>query len=167
LPRVAHHPGERADVHDLAKDLPALGPLSLGRLAQMRRRRAQHPERDDRVDVEHRLELLVRRLVDRPVPGVAGVVDDDVQTAPGVDRGRDRGLRHAGLGEVTGVRKAGAVQVGGDGLGTIGVDVADKHLRAGRAELARDLLADALPSARDHRHAPVQFRHQNVSCRRP
>ena len=60
--------------------------LGLGRLAEVRRDRADHAERDDGVDVEHRLELLVGHLVDDAVPGVAGVVDEDVDLAELVDR---------------------------------------------------------------------------------
>ncbi len=85
LARVAHRARDRGDVDDLAEDLLALGLLGLGRLAPVRGDRADHPEGDDRVDVEHRLELLVGHPVDDAVPGVAGVVDDDVDRAEGLD----------------------------------------------------------------------------------
>ena len=48
-----------------------------------------HPERHDEMDVEHRLELLVGRLLNDAVPAVAGVVDDDVERAESIERGRD------------------------------------------------------------------------------
>src|SRR5271154_5771812 len=65
---------------------PAFPAVFLGGLAQVRRRRADDPERDHRVDVEHRLEVLVGELVDRAVDRVAGVVDDDVDLAERVHR---------------------------------------------------------------------------------
>ena len=89
LARVSHRPGDRGHVDDLAEPLGALPGLLLGRLAPVRRQRPDEAEGDDRVDVEHRLELLVAHLVDHAVPGVAGVVDDDVDLAEGLVR-----LRH-------------------------------------------------------------------------
>ena len=54
---------------------------------------ADDPERRDEVDVEHPLEPVVAHLVDGRVERVAGVVDDDVELAPGVDRGLDELVR--------------------------------------------------------------------------
>ena len=86
LPGVAHRAGDRGDVDDLAEHLVAFLALLLGGLAQVRRGGADHAEGHDEMDVEHRLELLVGHLVDRRVDRVAGVVDDDVDPAEGVDR---------------------------------------------------------------------------------
>ena len=44
----------------------------------------------------HRLELLVGHLLDDAVPGVAGVVDDDVEAAEAVERGRTNRSGNAG-----------------------------------------------------------------------
>jgi hypothetical protein len=66
----------------------------------VRRGSTQDPEGHDRVDVEHRLELVVGHLVSHAVPGVAGVVDDDVDLAELVDGLLDQLVGHALLGEV-------------------------------------------------------------------
>ena len=42
------------------------------------------------MDVEHGLELLVRHVVYDAVPGVAGVVDHDVDLAEGIETGFDQ-----------------------------------------------------------------------------
>src|SRR3712207_3541219 len=87
-------------VDDLAEDLAALLALLLGRLAQVRRGGADDAERRDQVDVEHPLEPVVAHLVDGRVERVAGVVDDDVDAAPGVDGGLDELVRRALLRQV-------------------------------------------------------------------
>ena len=88
---------------ELAEDLLALAALGLGRLAPVRGQGPGDAEGDDRVDVEHRLELLVGHPVGDAVPGVAGVVDDDVDGAEGVDPGGDQLVGGVGLGQVAGV----------------------------------------------------------------
>jgi hypothetical protein len=65
------------------------------------------------VDVEHGLELLVCGFLDDRVPGVAGVVDDDVEGAEGGEGGGYEGVRSRGEGEV------GGVVAGAGGLGEI------------------------------------------------
>ena len=95
----------------LRKTLLALVALGLRRLAPVRGDRADDPEGDDRVDVEHRLELLVGHPVDDAVPGVAGVVDEDVDLAEGLDRLRDELVGHAGLGQVAGEDRRLAVDL--------------------------------------------------------
>jgi hypothetical protein len=54
------------------------------------------------VDVQHGLELLVGGLLDDRIPGVACVVDDDVDRAEGVERRIDDGGGRGGVGEVAG-----------------------------------------------------------------
>ena len=95
LAGVAHRARDRGHVDDLAEDLATLLALGLGRLAQVRRGGADDPERHDRVDVEHPLVRVVGHLVDRRVDRVAGVVDDDVDLAPGVDRRLDQRVGRA------------------------------------------------------------------------
>ena len=55
------------------------------------------PEGGHEVDVEHGLELLVGHLLDRRVPGVAGIVDDDVEPAECIDGGADEPIGKARL----------------------------------------------------------------------
>jgi hypothetical protein len=100
LPGVAHRAGDRADVDDLAKDLATLVALGLRGLTQVRSRGADDPEGHDGVDLEHGLELLVGHLVGHAVPGVAGIVDDDVELAELVDGLLDELVAHAGLREI-------------------------------------------------------------------
>ncbi len=61
---------------------------------------AQDPERRHQVNVEHRLKLLVARLLNDVVPGVAGVVDDNVQASEGLDSLGDETLRQRRVGKV-------------------------------------------------------------------
>ena len=67
------------------------------------RGRAQHPERGDRVDVEHPLEPVVAHLVHGGVERVARVVDDDVQAPERVHRRLDERVGGALLGQVAAV----------------------------------------------------------------
>ena len=148
LARVAHRARDRGDVDDLAEDLAALLALHLGRLAQVRRRGADHAERDDRVDVEHPLERLVGHLVDRRVDRVARVVDDDVDLAPGVDRRLHERVGRARLRQVAGVDDRLARDLRRGLLGDVAVEVVDHDLRA--------VLAPAAPPSRGRCRAPIR-----------
>ena len=159
LAGVAHRPRDRGDVDDLAEQLLALGLLGLRRLAPVRGDRADDAEGDDRVDVEHRLELLVGHPVDDPVPGVAGVVDDDVDLAEGLDRLRDQLVRHAGLGQVAGEDRGLAVDLARRLLGDVAVDVVDQDLGALVDEQLRRRPADAARRAGDDRRLAVKQSH--------
>ena len=159
LAGVAHRARDRGDVDDLAEDLPALGLLGLGRLAPGRGERADHAERDDRVDVEHRLELLVAHPVDDAVPGVPGVVDDAVDRPEGFDRGRDELVGGAGLGQVAAEDGGLAVDLARRLLGDIAVDVVDQDLGALADEQLRRRPADAAGRARDDRRLAVEKSH--------
>jgi len=88
------------------------------------------PEGHDRVDVQHRLELLVGHLVGDTVPGVAGVVDDDVHRAEGFVGGGHELLCGFRLGHVTGEDSGLTLDLGCGLLGGIGVEVVDQHLGA-------------------------------------
>jgi hypothetical protein len=46
--------------------------------------------------VEHGLELLVGHFLDRRVPGITGVVDDDVETTKLFHRGADKTIANPG-----------------------------------------------------------------------
>jgi hypothetical protein len=153
------------DVDELAEHLPALGLLGLRRLAPVRGDRADHPEGHDRVDVEHRLELLVRHPVHDPVPGVAGVVDDDVDPSKGLDRGPDQLLGDVGLGQIAGEDRRLAVDLAGRLLGDIAVDVVDQHLRALAHEQLRGRPADPARRAGHDRRLAVKKSHLAPSHR--
>jgi hypothetical protein len=73
LPRIAIHTRRARDVDNV----PRLAVLD----AEVRRRLAHNLERRRRVQVDNRVPLLVRHLVDDAVPCVAGIVDDDVDLA--------------------------------------------------------------------------------------
>ena len=61
---------------------------------------AQDAERRGQMHVENRVPLVVGHLLDHAVPGVAGVVDEDVAAAEAVDRGLDDALAEVGRGDV-------------------------------------------------------------------
>ena len=67
---------------------PSLGFLPRG-FPDEALRRAHDAEGRGQVDVQHGVPLLVRHLLDDVVPGIAGIVDDDVEPALAVDAGRD------------------------------------------------------------------------------
>jgi hypothetical protein len=87
---------------------PALG---LGRLAPVRGERPGDAEGHDGVDVEHRLELLVGHPVDDAVPGVAGVVDDDVDAPKASTAAATSSVGRLRLGQVAGVDRGLAVDL--------------------------------------------------------
>ena len=122
----------------------------------MRSDGAHHPERHDGVDVEHRLELLVGHLVRDAVPRVAGVVDEDVDLAEGVDRLLDDLVAGAGLGQVAGDGDRLALDLAGRLLGDVAVDVVDRHLRAFGGEQLGRRAADAASRAGDDRGLAVK-----------
>ena len=108
------------------------------------------------MDVEHRLELLVAHLVGDAVPGVAGVVDEDVDLPEGVDRLLDDLVAGARLGEVAGDGDRLALDLARGLLGDVAVDVVDRHLRALGGEQLRGRAADAARRAGDDRGLAVE-----------
>ena len=128
----------------------------------MRRQRPGDAEGDDGVDVEHRLELLVGHPVGDAVPGVAGVVDDDVDRAEGVDRGGDQLVGGAGLGQVAGVDGGFAVDLARGLLGDVGVEVVDQHLGALAGEQLRGGPADPAGRPGDDRRFPIKKSHRSA-----
>ena len=96
---------------------------------------AQDAERCGEVAVDDRVPLLVAHLLDHVVPGVAGVVDDDVDRAEVVDRGLDEAI-----GEI-GRRDAADA---GDGFTAQGTDFSDHFFgRAGVQVVDHDARAVA------------------------
>ena len=129
---------------------------------QCGRERAGDAEGDDRVDVEHRLELLVGHPVGDAVPGVAGVVDADVDRAERVDGGGDELVGGAGLGQVTRVDSGLAVDLARRLLGDVGVEVVDQHLGALAYEQLGRRPADPSRRAGDDRRFPIEKSHQSA-----
>ena len=107
------------------------------------------------MDVEHRLELLVGHPVDDAVPGVAGVVDDDVDRAEGLDPGGDQLVGGVGLGQVAGVDGGLAVDLARCLLGDVGVEVVDQNLRALRREQLCSRPADSPGGPGDDRRFSI------------
>ena len=57
------------------------------------------------MDVEHRLKLLVRGLLDDVVPRIARVIDDNVDAAEVLDRGPDQTLGKFSRSDITSDRE--------------------------------------------------------------
>ena len=102
------------------------------------------------MDVEHGLELLVGHAVHAAVPGVSGVVHDDVEATAGVDGVFDEGVADS-LGDEVGDERGGTPVTEGlvdraGGFGRLGfIDVGDddagavggEHNGGGAADAAR------------------------------
>ncbi len=159
LAGVAHRARDRGDVDDLAEHLDALLALLLGRLAHVGGDRPAHPERDDRVDVDHLLKPLVAHLVDRRVERVAGVVDQDVDLAPLVDHLLDELVGDALLGQVSREHQRLAGDLRRGLLGDVAVDVVDQDLRALLGEQLGGGASDPAGRAGDDRHLVVENCH--------
>jgi hypothetical protein len=123
LAGVAEDPGGGGDVDDFAVVVYRVGlEVGLGR--------PQDPKRRLEVHVEDGVPLLVGHFLGHVVPGVAGVVDDDVQAAEALGSGRHETLGEAVAGHRTdgghGVA-AGGLDVAGGLLGGFGVQVVDHY----------------------------------------
>nr|WP_201399668.1 hypothetical protein [Mycobacterium heckeshornense] len=74
--------------------------FSFGRTAKVRRGGSQNPERDDEVDVELGLKLLIAHGVQQTIPVVACVVHHNVDLTEGVDRSVHQCVGRPGFREV-------------------------------------------------------------------
>jgi hypothetical protein len=107
------------------------------------------------VDVQHGLELLVGGLLDDRVPGVACVVDDDVDRAEGAERRSDDGGGRGGIGDVAGNRAdaRGRVELGFElgcgGRESVFVEVVEHDAGAGREQALGDGATDSAGGAGD------------------
>ena len=108
------------------------------------------------MDVEHRLELLVAHLVSGAVPGVAGVVHEDVDLPERVDRLLDDLVAGARLRQVARHGHRLALDLARGLLGDVAVDVVDGHLRAFGREQLRGGAADAARGSGDDRGLAVE-----------
>ena len=81
--------------------MPARG---LGLVAPVGGREAHAAEVALQVDADHGVEVFLGHVEDRRVAQEAGVVDEDVEIAQGVERGLDHRLRVVPIGDVAEVR---------------------------------------------------------------
>jgi len=94
--------------------------------------------------------------LDDAVPGIAGIVDHDVDRPKGIHRRLDQLVRGALLGEVAGVNGGLGVDLARGLLGDVGVEVVDQHLRPLAREQLRGGAADAPSRAGDDRALAVK-----------
>ena len=149
-PGVAVGAGDGSDVDHLAHDAAAFHGLALGGFADVGGSGAQDAERRDQVDIEHREVLFVGSFLDDVVPGIAGVVDDDVEAAECGERGIDELLRKVRSGDVAREVRGEAAGLL-DGFlsfgGRVGIEIVDHDGSAGCGELLGDGAADAAARA--------------------
>src|SRR5229473_2457392 len=103
-------------------------------LAEMRCRRARHVEAAHEMDLDHHLPVDMRHAVEDAVAQYAGVVDDAVDAAEGLERGADDALGAGGVGDAVGV---------GDGRAAGGADLVDDLLRGAGSGIAFAVRAGA------------------------
>jgi len=98
------------------------------------------------VHVENRVPLVIRHLLDHAVPGVARVVDNDVEAAELVDRGGDEALPEVGVGDAPDARDrlaARSENIGGGLPGRFFVEVVDHDARSLAREFQRYFSPDS------------------------
>ena len=134
--------------------------VGLGERADHRLRGAQDAKRRRQVAVDHRVPLLVGHLLDHVVPGVAGVVDDDVEALVFADGRADEALGEVRRGDAADAGHGLAAGVA-DGLHGLlrrfGVEIVDDDARAFAGELERDRAADAAARTGDEGDLAVEF----------
>src|SRR3954454_25187430 len=113
---------------------------------------------------EHRVSLVVAHLVDGRAERVAGVVDDDVDPAPRVDRRLDERVGHAVLRQVAGVDGRLAADLVRRLLRQVPVEVVDHDLGAVLGEQLGRRAADAPGAAGDDRDLVVEDSHPFSLC---
>ena len=117
--------------------------------------RAAHAERDDRVDIQHLLEPLIRHLVDGGIKRVAGVVDQDVHLAPLVDHLLHQLIGHARLCQIAAEDQRLTLDLPRSLLGHVCVEVIDQDLRALLGQELRGGAPDPTGRAGDDRDLAV------------
>ena len=130
-------------------------------LAPVRRREAGRHEVALQVDVDDVVPLLLRHRHEHAVAQDAGVVDQHVEVAEGVDRGADQRLAAVPARDVV-VRRDGLAAGGADLLGGLLRDLAevvDDDLGALGREQARVLAPEAAAGAGDDRDPAVECPH--------
>ena len=112
--------------------------------------------------IEDGVPLFVGHLLDYRIPGVASVVDDDVQAPEVVDRGGDEAFAEVGVGDAAdaghGLPARGHDR--GDGvLGGFGVEVVDHDFRALTRQFECDLAPDPAARAGDDGDLSLESSH--------
>jgi hypothetical protein len=103
-----------------------------------------------------------RRMRNGAVPGIAGVVDDDIDPPEGIDGRADEALAEIGRGHVAGAdhrAHAERLDLARGLVRHVGVEIVDDDMRTGARELERDRLADPPPRSRDERDLVLQNLH--------
>ena len=104
--------------------------------------------------VHDRLELLVGHLLDDAVPGVAGVVDDDVETTEAVERRGHEAVAEVRRGDIARAHRRFATSranlLSDFECGRL-VEIVHDDARAFARQLQRDRAADAAARAGDDR----------------
>ena len=134
-------------------------------VAQVRPGGVRHPEAAERVDAVDQVPVFLRHLVEGAVAEDAGVVDDDVDPLPGVERGLDDlravfdrvvvgdGLTAGGLDLLHHlVRRGAALAATGRGA----TQVVDHHLRAAAGQQQGVCASQAVAGAGDEGHFSVE-----------
>jgi hypothetical protein len=126
----------------------------------------QDSKRRSHVDIDHRVPLLVGGLLDHAVPGVASVVDDNVDAGEALERGADEALPELRVGDVADAcDRLGAdlPKIVDRVIGDCRVQVVDHNARALTAKFERNLSSDAAPGSRDEGNLSVKFGHGRPS----
>jgi hypothetical protein len=125
----------------------------------------RNPERGHEVDVEHGLELLVRHLLDRRVPGVAGIVDDDVEPAERIGGGLDEAIGKARFGDAAVDRDGFAARrldLVSHGVARRGIEVVDDDARPFAGEFQGDGPSDAAARSGDQGDLSLELGHLEI-----
>jgi len=167
LPGVARRPGDRGDIDDLASDpRDTCRALSLDRCADDRLHSAQNAERRFEVHIEDVVPLLVSHLLQHAVPGVAGVVDDDVDAAEGLDSGSHEAVGEGGVSDAADAGHGAATGVGDIGSRLrrdVVVEVVDHDARSRGRQLQRDFATDTATRAGHERDPTGQGGHVSTA----
>src|SRR6185503_5008699 len=78
LPRISVGTRNGSDIYDFAHNTRRRGNLLLGRFPDKSGSGAEYAKWSHKVNIQHRLELLIGRLLDHVIPAITGVIDDDV-----------------------------------------------------------------------------------------
>ena len=126
------------------------------------------------MDIDHRVELFIAHLVDHRVPGVTGIVDDDIDATECLDARVDIALGETVFGDAAdyGDRFAARVpDLRGDIVSRFLVKIVNDELCALRGEFQCHRTPDTAAGSRDKCDLSFEFAHlrfasNNLSIRR-